>query len=721
MEFGKNRRLADQWLPDALINIKLLTHAEYSELLGRFSNENSFIDILAKSQLMTRSQVADFVENILQIPYSKLDTLKPSKELIAEIPGEFCREAKIIPTFSDSSEIHIATSNLLDLKLERRIRFLTGKMVITEFAFQEDILKAIAKLYGTAEPTEKLTIHGNKEYEIRVDGDLASEEQSPIVRLVNRIIGEGIFQGASDIHIEAKQEQVLARVRIDGILQNLVELPKSQHSALIGRIKIISHLDIAESRKPQDGKARVNYNGHDIDLRVSVVPTSLGEKVVIRILDNRKAQISFEQMGVPARNRSLMDRAFDFKEGIVLVTGPTGSGKSTTLYAALNKMRSTANNIMTIEDPIEYRLEGINQVQVNRKAGITFATALRSFLRQDPDVILVGEIRDSETAEIAIQAALTGHLVLSTLHTNGTFATLTRLQDMGIDFVQAAESLQAIVAQRLVRRLCSQCKVEKKPDKLEAKLIPMIKKLGYEPAFYETEGCSHCNFSGYKGRVGVYEILIFDNDMKTLLSKEANLLEARRIARERGFRNLYEDAMGLIVDGVTDYREIMRVINTDTPISVEDRGNTGSSQPAAEAAKESDPTTPPKILVVEDERVQRTMARRALEKKIGVTVVEAEDGLEALEVLEHEKIDLIISDVLMPRMDGLEFIQHLRFNAATADIPVLIVTASDEEDNEKKMREVGADDYLVKPYTTKVLLERVRRLLDDKVMNARQE
>ena len=638
MQFGKNRRLVDQWLANALIESNVLSSQEYTELLGRFSGSHSFIEILTDNRLMSREQIANFVSRILQIPHRKLEDVSELKTLAAVLPHRLCVEEGIVPIEQSDSEIRIATSNLFSLNLERRVGFLTGKMVVTEFAFRDDIQKAIVALYGSSAVANEILHDSGVQYQIRVVGDLAAEEQSPVVKLVNRIIGEAIFRNASDIHIEAMQDQVVGRIRVDGILQNLIELPQSQHSALIGRIKIISHLDIAESRKPQDGKAKVNFNGHDIDLRVSVVPTSLGEKVVMRILDNRKAKISFEQMGVPPKNRKLMDQAFDFKEGIVLVTGPTGSGKSTTLYAALNQIRSTANNIMTIEDPIEYRLEGINQVQVNRKAGVTFASALRSFLRQDPDVILVGEIRDTETAEIAIQAALTGHLVMSTLHTNGTFATLTRLQDMGIDFTQTAEALQAIVAQRLVRRLCNNCKSEKEPDRMEAKLKPMMKKLGHRTAFFKAEGCSQCGFTGYKGRIGVYEILVFDNDMKDLLSRDADMHEARRMARERGFRNLYEDALGLISEGITDYREVMRVINTGAPAGFEEeKGNDAEVANVADVAASEAPARTPRVLVVEDERMLRTMSRRALEKKAGMEVLEAEDGLQALEILKNKQ------------------------------------------------------------------------------------
>ncbi|RMI06807.1 MAG: type II/IV secretion system protein, partial [Calditrichaeota bacterium] len=503
------------------------------------------------------------------MPFIDLDAVSFDPEIRLLVPEEICRRYQLLPFKLEGREVAVAIGEMLNVEGERLVEYLTGKHVTPYFAFQDQIEARIREYYAGEAGSSPDTGGEATPYTLRIQGERSGETGSPIVDLVNRIIGEAIHREASDIHIEPKENKVVVRIRVDGVLRNLMEIPKENQQAVVSRIKIISNLDIADSRRPQDGKAKVVYNDHNIDLRVSTVPTNLGEKVVIRILDSRKAKVSFEQLGVRGRNLELLEQCFSFKEGMVLVTGPTGSGKSTTLYAALNRLRSTTNNIMTIEDPVEYRLEGINQVQVNEKAGVTFAAALRSFLRQDPDVILVGEIRDRETAEIAVQAALTGHLVLSTLHTNDAFATLTRLMDMGVDAVKAGEAIQAVIAQRLVRRLCPQCRLETEPDEMEKKLIPLMKRLNCEPRFFRARGCPHCGFTGYKGRTGVYEILILDNDLKAMILRQAPLYEVRKAAREKGFRNLYEDALNLISEGITDYREVLRVIHPDSDQAVE--------------------------------------------------------------------------------------------------------------------------------------------------------
>jgi len=560
-----------------------------------------------------------------------------------------------------------------------------------------------------------------------------AETDSPVVKLVNHIVSDAIEQDASDIHIEPKEKVVTIRFRIDGVLRNFLEVPKSVHSSLISRIKIISNLDIAETRKPQDGKAKIFVDDRDIDLRISILPTSFGEKVVVRILDKRKASVSFEKMGIRGKNKDLIEQCFGFKQGMVLVTGPTGSGKSTTLYAALNRIRSTTNNILTIEDPIEYMMDGINQVQVNEKAGVTFATALRSFLRQDPDVILVGEIRDSETAEIAVQAALTGHLVLSTLHTNDTFATITRLMDMGVDVYKISESLQAIIAQRLVQKLCPQCRTEAEPDELERKLVPFMRRMGLEPKFYRAKGCSRCGFTGYKGRIGVYEILTLDGEIKDLIATNASIYEIRKVARKKGFRNLYEDAVSLIAEGICDYQEVLRVINPDKennePESAPSGEKTDSPPPATDSQKPSNGSKGKvipfqvehektvqkeelkKVLLVEDSNTVRTMVRKIIEKMTDWLVMEAEDGVKAVEILDKMNPDVIVLDIMMPKMDGYEVLRHIRKNKKTSNIPVLVLTALNGPDNEVKGLEMGANDFLVKPYNPGVLIARLKRLL----------
>lgn len=738
MEVSTKHRFEDEWLAKALLDYQIVDEQYLDELRARYADYDYFLDVLLETKQLTREDIATFVENVLQIPFVNLDDVEINQQAVEMVPENICQQYQVFPFNLREDHIAVAFANPFNLEAEKEIAYTTGKFVKTFFAFKDQVKQKVEEYYSPDKFIDNLVDRANIEKAVQIAGESGKENNSPVVKLVSLIIGEAIDKDASDIHIEPKEKVVVVRYRIDGILRNILEVPKSVQASLVSRIKIISNLNIAETRKPQDGKAKVIHDGVSIDLRISVLPTNYGEKVVIRILDNRKAKVSFQELGIQGRNLELLEKCFSKTQGMILVTGPTGSGKTTTLYAALNRIRNTANNILTIEDPIEYNIEGINQVQVNEKAGITFASALRSFLRQDPDVILVGEIRDQETAEIAIQAALTGHLVLSTLHTNDSLGAITRLVDMGIDVYKIASSLEAVIAQRLVRRLCKHCKVEKEPDEVERKLIPFIKRMGMEPRFYKADGCQQCGFTGYKGRIGVYEILLLDEELKDLIGSGAALSQIRKVARKKGFQNLYEDALRHIAQGETDYKEVLRVIN---PGSMEEspRSEAGSEatpgkelqKKAPAMEKEADGLKkivqpnggngveeeayqedgPPKILLAEDSSGMRKMMKILIQKKTDWQVLEADDGVKALEVVNREHPDLIVLDIMMPNMDGYEFLKHLRADLSTASIPVLVLTALNGPDNEVKSLDLGADDYLSKPYNPNVLLARIKRLL----------
>ncbi len=733
MDVRTGHKFQDEWLSKALLYYQIIDQELYDELAQRYSDENYFFDVLVKNNLLTASDIAVFVENALQIPSIDLQEIDINPKAIELIPEEICQKYILIPFNMKSDQIAIASFNPSNLEAENEIEYLTGRYVKMFFAFKDQIKQKISEYYSPDKFIDSLVDGNNKGSNIKIAGVNNAETDSPVVKLVNHIVADAIEQDASDIHIEPKEKVVSVRFRIDGVLRNFLEVPKSVHSSLISRIKIISNLDIAETRKPQDGKAKIFIDDRDIDLRISILPTSFGEKVVVRILDKRKASVSFEKMGIRGKNKELIEQCFSYKQGMVLVTGPTGSGKSTTLYAALNRIRSTTNNILTIEDPIEYMMDGINQVQVNEKAGVTFATALRSFLRQDPDVILVGEIRDSETAEVAVQAALTGHLVLSTLHTNDTFATITRLMDMGVDVYKISESLQAIIAQRLVRKLCPHCRAEAEPDDLERKLVPFMRRMGLEPKFYRAKGCSSCGFNGYKGRIGVYEILTLDGEIKDLIATNASIFEIRKVARKKGFRNLYEDAISLIAEGICDYQEVLRVINPDKE---EEKAEIAAPVEKSEIPRQKSDTVKPsadsnsnviplqvdyekpvpkeeskKVLLVEDSTTVRAMVRKIIEKMTDWDVFEAGDGVKALGILDQMSPDVIVLDIMMPKMDGYEVLRHIRKTKKTSAIPVLVLTALNGPDNEVKGLEMGANDFLVKPYNPGVLIARLKRLL----------
>ncbi len=770
----------DDWLVKALLYYQIIDEELYNELVTRFPNEEYFFDVLVKNNYLQKEDLITFIEEALNIPVVDLEKVKVNPELLKKFPEELCKKYQIFPIKETENEVHVACFDPSIFEIEREIEYITGKYVKTFFALKEQIHKKIKEYYAPDELIDSL-VNDKQNIEVTIAGEEGSGEQKGVVKLVNQIFAEAVLNDASDIHIEPREKDVVVRLRIDGIMRNIMEVPKTLHPQIISRIKVISDLNIAETRKPQDGKTKIIVNGADIDLRVSVLPTSYGEKVVIRLLDKRKAMVSFEQLGIRGVNKELMDRCFSARQGMILVTGPTGSGKSTTLYAAINSLKSTTTNILTIEDPIEYVFDGINQVQVNEKAGITFASALRSFLRQDPDVILVGEIRDQETAEIAIQAALTGHLVLSTLHTNDTFGTITRLQDMGVDESKLAEALQGIIAQRLVRRLCSKCKRPVDKKQLDPRLLYTFKQMGYEqPEVYKAEGCSHCNYMGYKGRIGVYEILIMDRELKDALYSNASISELRTLARKKGFRNLFEDALSLVAEGITDYKEVLRVIQPD--LSVVNKRSTiaqtrtperkeelpvsaGEPTPPVEPKAQSEKTvtgkkatkkatdissldeikklaqqlkkekkdgvknkvsdesksTPKKpvpkhdamvdILVVEDYPVTRLLLKRMLERQKGWKVREASDGLKGLEAIKKHMPDIILLDLMMPKMDGYEFLKHLRSYPAGENIPVLIITSLNGSENELKGFELGADDFITKPININSLVARIRRHL----------
>jgi type IV pilus assembly protein PilB len=768
MEVSTKHIFKDEWLARALLDYEIIDSAFLDEVRMRNVESEYFIDILIAGKHLLREDIVSFIENVLQIPTIDLDDTEIDNSVVELISEASVQKYQIFPFKIEDDHISVAFANPFDLEAENELINIYGKLVKTYFSFRHQLKAKIEEYYSQENFIESLVDRVNTDSSVTIVDDKGEESKSSVVKLVSLIIGDAIKQSASDIHIEPKEKSVIVRYRIDGILHNILTIPKSVQAPLISRIKIISQLNIAESRKPQDGKAKVIHEGASIDLRISVLPTNFGEKVVIRILDSRKANVSFNQLGVRGKNLERLTECFCKTTGIILVTGPTGSGKTTTLYAALNSIRNTTNNIITIEDPIEYLVEGINQVQVNPKAGVTFPSALRSFLRQDPDVILVGEIRDQETAEIAIQAALTGHLVLSTLHTNDSLSTITRLVDMGIDIYKVASSVEAIIAQRLVRKLCPSCRKEVSLNNVDKKLISHIKQLGMTPKFYHAEGCQNCNFTGYKSRLGVFEILILNDELKQILSSQASFIEIKNAARKTGFKSLFDEALEHVVSGNTDYAEVLRVINPgnfgeDAPetssaknlkkdepkaLSATTRDEDKSSAPSlmdlglnedlkflieqkqiyeqqppkmtdetehhsvsSVSINNTKPSEAPTILLVEDSDTTRKMIKVLIEKETNWNLLEAKNGEKALELIAKGHPDVIVLDIMMPVMDGYEVLKHLRNNLQTAAIPVLLLTSLSNPQDEVKGLDLGADDFLSKPYDNNILLARIRRLL----------
>jgi Tfp pilus assembly pilus retraction ATPase PilT/CheY-like chemotaxis protein len=510
-----------------------------------------------------------------------------------------------------------------------------------------------------------------------------------------------------------------------------MKIPRSAGLPLISRIKIMSGLDIADRLRPQDGRARVSVNGEAIDLRVSTLPASLGEKVVIRILAQKATVLSLDGLGLNPQEGESIARLLRHKEGIVLVTGPTGSGKTTTLYSALRLIQSEGVNIVTVEDPVEYRLgQNIVQVQVHEKAGLTFASALRSILRQDPDVVLIGEIRDQETAQIALQASLTGHLVLSTLHTNDAPNSVTRLLDMGMEAYKIASALRGIIAQRLMRRLCPVCKEpanDAAPERITRLLPPGIK-------LFRAVGCPECAQTGYRGRFSIVEVLTMTPELEREIGGGATADVIAEMARGNGMRSLWESALQHVVSGETTVDELIRVTDVPTETAAtrtkpprpepKREGKAAPAAPSFDFSMDMDllDETPPAatdgpdrakgivVLLVDDEDDLRRVMRDLLERE-GYTVQEARDGVQALDQVDRHAPDIIVLDLNLPGLDGYGVLSQLRSRTATRNIPVIVLTAKGDEENEVRVFELGADDFLSKPFRARALPARLEAVL----------
>jgi Tfp pilus assembly pilus retraction ATPase PilT/CheY-like chemotaxis protein len=512
-------------------------------------------------------------------------------------------------------------------------------------------------------------------------------------------------------------------------------LPRPAGLPLVSRIKIMAQMDIADRLRPQDGRARVSVNGSRVDLRVSTLPASYGEKVVIRILDSRSTVLSLDGLGLTSDESRRLNDLINLREGIVLVTGPTGSGKTTTLYSALRQIQQRAVNIVTVEDPVEYKLGGIVQVQVNEKAGLNFANALRSILRQDPDVILVGEIRDKETAGIAVQASLTGHLVLSTLHTIDAASSVARLVDIGVDAYKIAAALKGVIAQRLLRRLCPTCRQENTDHVSER----MRRWLPHGMSLYKAVGCAECSQTGYRGRMAVMEVLTANSDIERLISAGATADEIAEAARASGMKTLWDSGIEHVRSGETTLDELLRVVEPPVELPVRrpppprDSG-ADTSRSRADAPRAAATPAPPKpalpdealqllddlfdetfngkktVLLVEDEEPLRRVLRDLLERE-GFTVVEAADGVQALDEVDRSAPDVLVLDLNLPRLDGYGVLSHLRARPSTARLPVIVLTAKGDEENEVRVFETGANDFLTKPFRPRALSARLRALL----------
>jgi type IV pilus assembly protein PilB len=542
-------------LGDLLIEEGLLTPEQLKTALAEKAPNQKIGDALLQRGYITDQQLAEVLEVQLGIPSVNLFHYPFDTNLFSLISKETAKRNLIIPLKREGNKLYVAMVDPMDFIVIDDLRLSTGFQIETVIATKDGILRAINKYYNVDEDLEELfdDLSSNE----RGRDDDVTDLDSPIVRLVNQLLTNAVIQKASDIHIDPQETKVVVRYRVDGVLRVERILPRHMQSVLTARVKIMSNLDITEHRIPQDGRIKINLEFHPIDLRVSTLPTVYGEKIVMRILDMGAALNDLNKIGFNALNLKRFSELIEQPTGIVLITGPTGSGKSSTLYAALNKLNSEQVNIITIEDPVEYQLEGINQIQVNSNVGMTFAAGLRSILRQDPNIIMVGEIRDKETAQIAVRASLTGHLVLSTVHTNDSIGTITRLTDMGVEPFLIASSLSGIVAQRLVRKVCRDCGEMQEATKREVEIFARrgmkIDKIN------RGKGCPSCNMTGYKGRIALHEVLVINDEMRRVIMNDDSIQNLKEIAIKNKTIFLIDDGLLKVKQGLTNTEEVLRV------------------------------------------------------------------------------------------------------------------------------------------------------------------
>lgn len=520
---------------------------------------------------LSEEQVLRYLAKEFQYLYIDLEQCHPSKEFLSQFPIRILLEQQVLPLEETKGSLLVVTSKIFDTSGIDELRLVTGKDFRLALAPSSEIDRCIKRCLGVGADTVQSMVSEAGEngfqvidQEIEDDMDLTeAAEGAYIIRFVNQILTEAIELRATDVHIEPFENELQVRYRIDGVLQEAM-IPteaKQFQAAIVSRLKILSRLDIAEKRLPQDGRIKIKIGEREIDVRVSVIPMLHGEAVALRLLDRSSVLLGLEQLGTSDEDRRAFERILGLPHGIVLVTGPTGSGKTTTLYAALSRINAVERKIITIEDPIEYHLRGINQIQVSRKAGLTFARGLRSILRHDPDVILVGEIRDRETAEIAVQASLTGHLVFSTLHTNDAPGALIRLVDIGVEPYLVSSSLEAVIAQRLVRLICPDCKEKVSPNDINALQNELVDNLS--SSLYRGRGCRKCQGTGYLGRTGIFEQMIVTEDIRSLILKGASTRKIRTLAMQQGMKSLRDDGCRHLLQGRTTVEEVLRVTKDD--------------------------------------------------------------------------------------------------------------------------------------------------------------
>ena len=559
-------------LGQVLLKHTSLTREQLEEALTIQEKEGGMLgEILIRKQMVLPHEIMKAL--CLQIGIPFVEDLKSNEidpNLVTSIPINYAKSKEVLPLLKEVTPrgelLTVALADPFNQAIIDDLQALTGTPIRPVVSTSMRIQDAINRVYerNTASLVGNIEGEFDDTYDLEGPIDIleATEDDAPVIKFVNSLLFRAVKEKASDIHIEPFEKEFVVRFRIDGVLYDIIRQPKKAHAAISSRVKVMGQLDIAEKRLPQDGRIKIKIAGKDVDIRLSTVPTNYGERLVMRILEQTGTVLQLEQLGFNTKSNGQIEKLIFHKYGIILVTGPTGSGKSTTLSACLVKLNSPTRNIMTVEDPIEYQLQGINQVQVNAKIELTFARALRAFLRQNPDIIMVGEIRDKETAEIAINASLTGHLVLSTLHTNDAAGAPTRLIDMGVEPFLVASSLLGIIAQRLMRKVCTKCRVPHTPSEFELHELGMTS-IPAGAKLYKAVGCASCSQSGYSGRTVVHELLVLTDEIKSLIVRNVDAGQLKKKAIEQGMITLREDGVAKVLQGVTTVDELMRATHSE--------------------------------------------------------------------------------------------------------------------------------------------------------------
>jgi type IV pilus assembly protein PilB len=702
----------DAWIGQYLVEGGLVTATQLA--LRQPGEHVRLWDAVVHAGLTTDAAIVALISDRFRVP--RADVRTADRRLAQLVPASVARKHHLLAIGGTDKVIDVATCDPRNFSAEQDLEWVTGRSVRFQVASPIEIQERLDELYQPENVINRILQGLAPSDSVSVSEEATSEKsrdpalEAPMTKLVDAVISDAVYAEASDIHAEVEGQDVVIRYRVDGMLREVMRLPEAAGASLVRRVKIVAGLDVTNSMTPQDGRSTAKVGGQLVDMRVATAPVARhGEKLVIRILNKGNLKASIPDLDLLPAEETVLRRMLAHREGMVLVTGPTGSGKTTTLYAVLNHLKTGRVNIVTVEDPVEYDVDGISQMQVNEAQGFTFANALRSVLRQDPDIVLVGEIRDLETAATAMQAGLTGHLVFSTLHTNDAPSAVVRLRDMGVEPFKIGSTVRGIVAQRLVRRVCEQCAAPIAVDELPEQSRPPASRT--EPASpRRAVGCKACGGTGYKGRMALMEFFPIEGDVPRLIESGAPLSDLVRAARPHGMQTLWDGGLERVWRGSTTYEEVERVLGDVPGYAAEAAtgplATRAAPPPAPRVEKPTDQTT---LLLADDDAAMRRLLRTVLERE-GYAIIEAKDGLEALEAAGKHAIDLVILDHDMPNLTGLGVLEELRASLATAALPVIMLTAR-TDDTELEALDLGAQDFLTKPVQPRSLVARVKAVL----------